>query len=182
MEPRASLADINWPAFAAGIVSVGAACIYMMPDPTRLAASLILLAGLLYLALYDIRHMRLPNAVTFPLIALGLLHAGLNQYDSPFADSLIGAVAGYGILWGISAAYRALRGRDGLGLGDAKLVAAAGAWLGWQSLPFLLLFAAAGQLLALLVTPLFGGRFDSSAAIPFGPAIALSFWALWLLR
>ncbi|WCL53730.1 prepilin peptidase [Gimibacter soli] len=182
MEPRASLADIHWPAFAAGLVIIGGACAYMMPDLPRLAASLVLLTALLYLALYDIRHMRLPNAVTFPLIALGLLHAGLNQYDNPFADSLIGAAAGYGILWGISAAYRALRGRDGLGLGDAKLVAAAGAWLGWQSLPFLLLFAAGGQLLALLIPPLIGKRFDSSAAIPFGPAITLSFWALWLVR
>jgi len=180
MEPRAPLHDLNWPAFAAGFVLVGGACAVAMPDPARLSASLVLLAGLLYLALYDIRHLRLPNAVTLPLVAAGLLDAFLNHYDKIFQDRAIGALAGYLVLWVIGLVYYKYRGRIGLGLGDAKLVAAAGAWLGWQNLPLLMLIAASGQLLVLLAMRLSGRHYDSATAMPFGPALTLAFWLLWL--
>ncbi len=75
--------------------------------------------------------------------------------------------------------YRQLRGRDGLGLGDAKLLAAAGAWLGVESLPWLLLIAA---LLGLAMALVRAGPLRAETAVPFGPPLALSFWGLFVAQ
>ena len=74
--------------------------------------------------------------------------------------------------------YRRLRGRDGLGLGDAKLLAAAGAWLGLASLPWVVLAAA---LLGLVLALLRAGPLRAETAVPFGPPLALAFWVMFLL-
>src|SRR3546814_6490825 len=86
-----------------------------------------------------------------PLACLGLT-IGLWSTDVALIDRIIGAVAGYGALLGISGGYRLFRGREGLGLGDVKLLGALGAWFGWQALPFILLFAASLGLLLVFVS------------------------------
>lgn len=135
---------------------------------------------LLALALIDLRSWRLPDVLTLPLIALGLAAAwfGLAP-EVGLLDALLGAAAGYLALAGIAWLYRRLRGREGLGLGDAKLLAAAGAWLGPAALPWVILLAAPiGLVLALARrTPLRG-----DSAVPFGPPLALAFWLLFLWR
>ena len=99
----------------------------------------IVLSGfLLALSAVDIREFRLPNVLTFPLIALGLIHSYL---ASELMAALIGASLGYLAFVGIAYAFKRLRGVDGLGRGDAKLLAAGGAWVGWMGLPHIVIIA-----------------------------------------
>lgn len=110
-----------------------------------------LLGTLLALAIIDFRTYRLPNVLTLPLIAGGLIyqfHFALDLY--PY---LLGAVLGYAIFWTVETAYRLLRKRDGLGRGDAKLLAAGGAWCGAMALPFIILIASASALVLVLMKP-----------------------------
>jgi leader peptidase (prepilin peptidase)/N-methyltransferase len=135
---------------------------------------------LLALALIDLRSWRLPDMLTLPLIAFGLAAAWFDLLpEIDLSDALLGAAAGYLVLAGIAWLYRRLRQREGLGLGDAKLLAAAGAWLGPASLAWVILLAAPlGLILALARrTPLKG-----DSAVPFGPPLALAFWLLFLGR
>ena len=107
---------------------------WCMPDVQALF-SLWLLAGfLLPLTMIDWRHQLLPDCLTQPLLWAGLL---LHAFDHqlPLRDALLGAVAGYMSLWLLYWAFRLATGREGLGYGDFKLLAALGAWCGWQALP-----------------------------------------------
>jgi leader peptidase (prepilin peptidase)/N-methyltransferase len=131
--------------------------------------------------LIDLRTLRLPDALTLPLLAAGLglaiarVPADLALPD-PW-DAVLGVAAGLLVLLAIRWLYARARGIEGLGLGDAKLAAAAGAWLGWEALPWLLLLAASTALVAALIVH---RRLRSDLAIPFGPALALAFWSLLL--
>jgi len=135
--------------------------------------------ALLTLAASDLRDMILPDVLTLPLLPAGL--AAVAWFDPALLpDHLIGAAAGFALLYGINAAYRHLRGRDGLGLGDAKLLAAAGAWLGWQALPSVLVIAAFTALAGAMAAGLAGHRLTAGAALPFGAFLCLAFWVVWL--
>lgn len=130
---------------------------------------------LLALASIDLREMILPDALTLPLLVAGLALAA-TAFPYPL-DHVIGAViggAGFAALgWG----WERVSGREALGLGDAKLFAAAGAWLGWQGLPSMLLLASLAGLVMALVRVRLGG--DLRTPLPFGPALALGFWLTW---
>lgn len=139
----------------------------------------VLLGGaLLALALIDLRTMLLPDALTLPLCAAGLVLA-LAGVTLPVRDALLGAGIGYAAIAGIVLLYRRLRGRDGMGLGDAKLLAAGGAWVGWQALPMVLLVAALGTLAVVLVRT--RGRAARDLAVPFGPGLAAGIWLAFVL-
>ena len=143
-----------------------------MNSPVSVLSSVIL-GGLLILAsLSDLRTLRIPNTLTFSLVASGLLQGAF--YSDQFTARLIGAALGYGILALVGEAYFRLNGREGLGLGDAKLFAGAGAWLGWQALPPVLLIASIGGLLFALA-----GRTGEREPIPFAPFISLATFAIW---
>ena len=104
-------------------------------------AALLLTWTLIALAFIDLEHLLLPDRLTLPLLSAGLLvnaAAGFTDLQS----ALVGAVAGYGVLWAVYHGYRLLTGREGFGYGDFKLLAALGAWLGWQLLPLIVLLAA----------------------------------------
>lgn len=132
------------------------------------------LAGtLLRLAVIDLKTFRLPDAYTLPLVAAGLTLGGVFDDPAPVAR-LIGAAAGFAILALIGELHFRRSGTEGLGLGDAKLFAAAGAWLGWQALPLVLLIAAVTGLVYAVAKG--GGR---AAPIAFGPMLALGFWLCW---
>src|SRR5690606_32770961 len=94
---------------------------------------------LMLLAHIDIRTRLLPDALTLPLLWLGLGAAWLGWGRVPLYDAVAGVMAGYGVLWLLLQGFRLLRGIEGMGYGDLKLVAALGAWLGWQALPGVLL-------------------------------------------
>lgn len=134
---------------------------------------------LLALGWIDLRRLLLPDALTLPLIVAGLVAAAL--FDrADLLDRALGAALGYLALSALAAGYRALRGRDGLGGGDAKLLAAAGAWVGAMALPQVVLAAALAGLVAAGALHLAGVRLRASSALPFGPFIALATWAVWL--
>ncbi|WP_201278419.1 prepilin peptidase [Pandoraea fibrosis] len=145
-------------------------------------------ATLLALTLIDSDTRLLPDALTLPLLWAGLLCsvAGLTL---SLDDAVLGAVLGYGVMGMIAYAYRLLTGADGLGGGDAKLVAACGAWLGWIGVPLMLAFGAVAATLAFAVLGLWRGR-ALREPLPFGPwlnlgAVASLLWGepflnLWL--
>ena len=141
-----------------------------------LAASCVLGWMLLTLSAIDWRAGLLPDVLTLPLIILGMAAAWTFDQQNIW-DHLIGAAAGFIGFAALAALYRWLRGRDGLGLGDAKLLAASGAWLGWTALPSVILFAA---LLGLAFVLLRRKPFDAASRIAFGPALALATWFVWL--
>lgn len=151
----------------AGGALVGAAALGLTAGP--LAALGWALFGwiLLALAVLDARHFWLPDALTLPLAFLGLM-IGPWTNDVAVADRWIGTGVGYGVLLAIALGYRALRGREGLGLGDAKLVGAIGAWAGWRALPWLLLLASVGGLLWALAVGLRQGGLRGDMRLPLG--------------
>ncbi|MFA7439782.1 MAG: A24 family peptidase [Sphingomonadaceae bacterium] len=136
------------------------------------------LSGWLLVALIalDAEHHWLPDALTLPLAALGL-GFGAGQ----FTDRLIGFAAGGGVLLALALAYRHLRQREGLGMGDVKLTAALGAWLGWQQLPMLLLAASLIGLMLVAVRRLRGETIAADTVLPLGACLAMAAFPLWLL-
>lgn len=123
---------------------------------------------LLAIAIIDLKTLRIPDYLSLPLVAAGLVMAATGPSEL-FADHLIGAGSGFLLLAGLGEIFFRLRDREGLGLGDAKLYAAAGAWLGWQGLPNVMLLASIGGLCWALAH-------TRSKQIAFGPWIALGFW------
>jgi leader peptidase (prepilin peptidase)/N-methyltransferase len=135
---------------------------------------------LLALGWIDLRCWLLPDGLTLPLIIAGLAAAFLFNPDQ-LTERALGAALGYASLMTIAALYRALRGREGLGGGDAKLLAASGAWLGAAALPQVILLAALSALAAAAGLRVAGIRLGIHSALPFGPFLALATWVLWLL-
>jgi leader peptidase (prepilin peptidase)/N-methyltransferase len=134
---------------------------------------------LLTLAWIDLRRWLLPDLLTLPLIVAGLAASALLDPNTVL-DRALGAALGYVALRTIAAAYRALRQREGLGRGDAKLLGAAGAWVGATALPQVILLAALTGLLAAAVLRLGGVPLRAHSALPFGPFLALATWTIWL--
>ncbi len=150
-----------------------------LSQPSMSWLSILLGWWLLALSAIDFREYLLPDSMTYPLIAIGLTLSLIRDPQS-MPDHLIGAVVGYLIFYGIAWAYRRLRGRDGLGMGDAKLFAAAGAWLTWEGLsPVLMVASLGGLAYALLMRS--PQKLGATQAIAFGPFLALGFWIVWLL-
>jgi leader peptidase (prepilin peptidase)/N-methyltransferase len=162
---------------AAAGVAVWAALV--VPANFLLPATLLLGWALLSLSLVDILDFRLPDIVTLPLIAAGLLLSFWLPDRDPLGH-LIGAVAGFAVLYAIAVLYRRARAREGLGLGDAKLAAAAGAWLGWQALPSVVLVACLVAFIGVGVGIAFRGRAVLETKIAFGVPLSFTIWVVWL--
>ena len=145
--------------------------------PLTALATVALTACLVAIAWIDAHSLLIPDRLSLPLIGLGLCWAAL-QPDAPVVPHLIGAALGYGILAIIGSAYFHRTGTEGLGLGDAKLFAAAGAWLGWQALPQVLLIAATTGLIFALIRK--SQRASGSVQLAFGPWLALGMWLVWI--
>lgn len=134
--------------------------------------------SLLALTMIDIDHQLLPDDITLPLLWLGLL---LNLGDTyvSLSEAVLGAMAGYLILWLVYQTFRLLTGKEGMGYGDFKLLAALGAWLGWQALPLVILLSSvvgATFGIALMIIK----RRGKDVPIPFGPYLALAGWIAFL--
>jgi len=156
-----------------GAALIGAAAFAFGVGPLAALGWCLLGWFLLALAVLDARHFWLPDALTLPLAFLGLT-LGPYVTGALMLDRWIGAALGYGVLMAIALAYRALRGRDGLGFGDAKLLGAIGAWTGWQALPLVLLFASGGGLLWALVLALVGRDVGHKTRLPLGTFLCLA--------
>jgi leader peptidase (prepilin peptidase)/N-methyltransferase len=132
--------------------------------------ALLLTFALIALAFIDLDTQLLPDDLTLPLLWLGLLFNLWGTF-APLQDAVIGAIAGYGILWSVYWLFRLVTGKEGMGYGDFKLLAALGAWFGWQALPAIVLLASAvgaavGVAMIVLV------RHRRETPIPFGPYLA----------
>jgi leader peptidase (prepilin peptidase)/N-methyltransferase len=150
-----------------------------MPSGALLAITCALGWTLLVLATVDALAFRLPDILTLPLIAAGLAVSWwLPEHD--LIGHVIGAAAGLAAFYAISILYRAARGVDGLGFGDAKLAGAAGAWLGWQAFAFVVLVACAVGLVWVGVATMRRGRAALEERIPFGVALSFAIWVIWL--
>jgi leader peptidase (prepilin peptidase)/N-methyltransferase len=144
-----------------------------------LVATCVLGWTLLALAAIDLRDGLLPDVLTFPLLGIGLaVSYGIDP--ALLVDHIIGAATGFTAFAALAYLYRRLRGREGLGLGDAKLLAAEGAWVGWIGLPTIILFAAVIGLIAVLVQSRRGRVLAATDRLPFGPALAFAGWLVWL--
>lgn len=135
-------------------------------------ALLFLTWSLITLTLIDFDHQLLPDNITLPLLWLGLL---INALDFGFGvtlrDAVIGAIAGYLVLWSFYWVFKLATGKEGMGYGDFKLLGALGAWMGWQSLlPIVILSSLVGAVFGLAMI-VFLGR-DKSIPMPFGPYLA----------
>ncbi len=143
-------------------------------SPLALTLATLVLTGLLLaIGRADLRTLRIPDALNAALVLTGLALAATGPR---LADHVIGAVAGYALFWAIGEVHFRRTGREGLGLGDAKLFGGAGAWAGWQALPFVLLIAAVAGLVAALMQRRRGG----GAELAFGPWLALGLWGMWM--
>ena len=133
-----------------------------------------LIVVLLYLSYIDLRSFRLPDVITLPLILLGLCFNGFSSLRFVNIESALwGVLLGYGVLWLLNFLYRFAKKQDGIGMGDAKLLAALGAWLGWAVLPSLLLIASLAGIVGGLIY-LQWKRQNTRNAFPFGPFLAFA--------
>ncbi len=177
MSPVHNKMTLGLAALAACLVAASA---FFLSPPGLLAFSLGLGGLLLALSLIDIRTLTLPDPLTAATVLLGILMVWLTRPDA-WRPHLIGGLAGYGILVAVELGYRRVRGRDGLGRGDAKLLGALGVWTGWTGLAPIMLLASASALIGVLGLSLLGLRkLDADTPIPFGPFIALGGWIVWL--
>ncbi|MHA7871672.1 MAG: prepilin peptidase [Hyphococcus sp.] len=161
----------RYPIVEALAAAAGAAAVLIGGAPAPSAAAALYLWMLLALAAIDWETGYLPDALTLPLIVLGLAVNSAAMF-APLPDALVGAVAGFAVFWAVGAGFQSLRGIEGLGLGDAKLLAALGAWLGWQALAPVVLIASLVALAGVGVAVLRGGKVMRETALPFGPALA----------
>ena len=130
-----------------------------------------LVATLIALAFIDLDTQFLPDSLTLPLLWVGVASAAFGWIPVSLKDSVYGAMAGYLSLWFVFHAYRVIRGREGMGAGDFKLLAALGAWLGWLAIPsIILLSSAVGALVGIALIAL--RNHDRDVPIPFGPYLA----------
>ena len=143
-----------------------------------LAGGLVLLSFLLILARIDARTQLLPDRLTLPLLWAGLLF-NLNEVYIALPDAVAGAMAGYLALWSVYWLFRLLTGKEALGYGDFKLLAALGAWCGWQVLPQVLLLASASGLVWTLLQRLWT-RQSLQQPLAFGPWLALAGGGIFL--
>lgn len=132
----------------------------------------ILLSFLLTLAVIDHHRQLLPDVLTLPLLWMGLLF-NIQEHFASLEQATIGAVAGYVCLWSVFWLFKLATGKEALGYGDFKLLAALGAWLGWQALPQVILVAAASGLLVTLIQRGLAKQ-DLNQPLAFGPWLAVS--------
>lgn len=141
-------------------------------------AMLVLTWGLLALSLIDADHQLLPDTLVMPLLWLGLLANSFGLFVS-LEDALYGAVAGYLTLWSVFWLFKLVTGKEGMGYGDFKLLAALGAWGGWQILPLtILLSSLVGAILGVIILRL--QRKGMAQPLPFGPYLAIAGWIAML--
>ena len=153
---------------------MSAACAWRFGFGFELAGALLLSWALIALAFIDLDTQLLPDDITLPLLWAGLLFALAGGFV-PLHSAVIGAIAGYLALWLVFWGFKLATGKDGLGYGDFKLLAALGAWLGWQALPqIILLSSVVGAVTGIALIVL--RRQQRGAAMPFGPFLAAAGW------
>lgn len=150
---------------------------YFAPD-WSLVGALLFTWALIALTMIDFDQKLLPDNITLPLLWLGLL-LNISGTYTDLSSAVIGAVAGYGILWSIYWLFKLVTGKEGMGYGDFKLLAALGAWMGWQALHMIILMSSVVGIVAFLVLMVFKKQ-NRDTPIPFGPFLAAAGWITFL--
>jgi leader peptidase (prepilin peptidase)/N-methyltransferase len=155
-----------------GLLSLAVAWRYGLSIETL--AGLLMTWSLVALCFIDLDTQLLPDAITLPALWTGLAFNLFNVHALLW-DAVVGVICGYGILWIVYQAFRLLTGKEGMGFGDFKLLAALGAWLGWQHLPLIILLSSIlGALVG--ITMMLAKGHHRDAPIPFGPYLAAAGW------
>lgn len=177
-EPRPHPTWRRWTAMGLASLLLGVWSVLAVGWPLAVVGVLLAVA-LLLIAVIDAEHFWLPNILTLPLGAAGL---AASAFIGPgrFTDHLIGAILGFAVLAGLAALYKRLRGRDGLGGGDARLLGAIGAWVGWAGLPSVVVWASLAGLSWVLARVLARRAPSLDTALPYGTYLAIGAWLTWL--
>lgn len=158
-------------AFQAAATILAMACAWRFGPTPAAVAAIVYVIVLLALAWIDAETGYLPDALTLPLLWLGLL-VNIAGAFALLSDAVVGAAAGYMSLWLINGGFLLVTGRQGMGKGDFKLLAALGAWVGWMPLPWILLGASVSALAITLIRRL-ASRMQAGDPFSFGPYLAL---------
>ncbi|MBN1378453.1 MAG: prepilin peptidase [Gammaproteobacteria bacterium] len=137
-------------------------------------AALFLTWALIALSVIDLKHTLLPDDITLPFLWLGLILSMTGMTVEP-TEAIVGATAGYLILWSVYWLFKLITGKEGMGYGDFKLLAMLGAWMGWQALPAIILLSSVVGTLVGISLVVFVGH-DRRIPIPFGPYLAAAGW------
>ncbi len=163
--------SIRYPAVEALTAALSVAVAWRFGYSAALACGLVYVWAMVALTFIDFDHQLLPDDITLPLAWAGLLVNSFGVFTD-LRSALFGAVAGYLVLWCVYWAFRLLTRKEGMGYGDFKLLAAIGAWTGWQVLPFVIVVAAGlGAVIGSIALAL--ARKGRDTRIPFGPDLAL---------
>ncbi|GAA5317760.1 MAG: type IV prepilin peptidase/methyltransferase PilD [Candidatus Pelagadaptatus aseana] len=147
---------------------------YTFGPTEQLLYTLILTWALISLTMIDIDHQLLPDNITLPLLWLGII-ANISGTFTDLESSILGAIFGYLSLWFVYWLFKLVTGKEGMGFGDFKLLAALGAWMGWQALPQIIILSSVVGAVIGIAGILIQGR-DKNVAIPFGPYLAIAGW------
>ena len=169
---------INFQYFIVELIGALSFCLIYYVYGLSFTTLLLIVLSIFFIIIYfiDLEHYIIPNELTFPLMFLGFIKSFYPDLDPElfpnFVNSLIGGVVGYLIIWTIIFLYKKIRNKEGMGLGDAKLLSAIGFWFGWVSVPIVIFFS---SIIALsYVAPTLVNRSRNlSTQIPFGPFIIL---------
>lgn len=162
-----------------------AACAWRFGFGWEALMAMGLTCALVAVSMIDYDHQLIPDSIALPLLWVGLIMslfhpvAGADTLFVAPRDAIIGAVAGYLILWSVYQLFKLVTGKEGMGYGDFKLLAALGAWLGWQMLHLIILFSAAVGAIVGIALIVLRGR-DRQLPIPFGPYLAAAGWVTML--
>ncbi|OUS31664.1 prepilin peptidase [Gammaproteobacteria bacterium 45_16_T64] len=166
--------SIRYPAveLVTGILSAFVA--YQLGASLQMLAILVLTWSFICLTMIDYDHHILPDQITLPLLWMGLL-LNINSTFVPLESAVIGAAAGYLSLWSIYQVFKLVTGKEGMGFGDFKLLAALGAWMGWEVLPLIILLSSlVGSIIGISFIVIKGR--DKNIPFAFGPYLAIAGW------
>lgn len=150
----------------------GGLCAWYFGAGSKAVYAALLIWALITLTVIDFNTQLLPDLITLPLLWLGLL-VNLQNTFTDLSSAVVGAAAGYMILWLIFWAFKLITGKEGMGYGDFKLLAALGAWLGWVYLPVILLLSSVvGAVFGIVLKA--SKKLDASGAFAFGPYLAMA--------
>jgi len=142
-----------------------------------LTTLLLMILSLSFIIIFfiDLKHFIIPNSITFPMMALGFIKSfdpNLNAIFPNYILSLLGGLFGYGIIWSITFFYKQIKKKEGMGLGDAKLLSVIGFWFGLKAIPFVIFLSSIIALIS-VIPDLMKKSKSMSSKIPFGPYIIL---------
>lgn len=170
--------------FAIGAIVIASALIcisVVFANPTDILPGIMLTFALSWAAFVDMDRQILPDALTLGLLVSGFVFRLIDGGDE-LLSAAIGAFAGFASIHLLGWIYLNFRGVAGIGGGDAKLVAATGAWIGWELLPVFLLVASASALVVIGIRSSLGMGYSNTQRIAFGPYLAVGFWICWHAR